>query len=245
MHVPAATVTCVTTGPDLHNGHGWSPRVVDVVGRFASASNTTLLAETSEGERVIYKPIAGEAPLWDFRPETLAAREVLTYRVSEAMKLGVVPETVVGSGPFGLGAVQRFVESEPGFDPLVLVRSADARLWPIAVLDIVCNNADRKVGHLLGGGDAVLGIDHGLTFHPDDKLRTVLWVFAGERLPEALVGALRELSAALRGDLGAEFKQRLGPAERRALVGRVEALLDDPRHPEPPTDRPPVPWPPY
>jgi hypothetical protein len=223
----------------------WTPQIAEIVGRFADASNATLLAHTEAGERVIYKPIAGEQPLWDFPYETLAIREVLTYEISAAMGLDTVPPTVMGGGPYGPGAVQRFVESDPEFDPVAMVRRADSRIWPIAVLDLVTNNADRKLGHLIGSEAAVRAIDHGLTLHPADKLRTVLWVFADEVVPPELVDRVERLSDALSGDLGRRIRAELGRAELRALRFRVEALLDDPVHPSPPSDRPPIPWPPF
>jgi uncharacterized repeat protein (TIGR03843 family) len=219
--------------------------VVEVVGRFAAASNATLLGVTASGERVIYKPTAGERPLWDFPAGTLAHREVLTFEMSRTMGLDVVPETVIGSGLFGPGAVQRFVTSDDDFDPLPLVRTGDGRLWPIALLDIVCNNADRKVGHLLGGEDHIYAIDHGLTFHPEDKLRSVLWAFAGRLVPATLLASLERAGESVAGSLGDVVEARLGLAERRALAGRIAALLTSRVHPEPPDDRPPIPWPPY
>lgn len=223
----------------------WAPEVVEVIGRFAAASNATLLATTADGERVIYKPVAGEAPLWDFPPDSLAVREVLTYEASRALGFDVVPETVWGSGPFGPGAVQRFVDEAPDFDAFALVRSCDPVLWPVAVLDVVCNNADRKLGHLVGTGHRLWAIDHGLTFHPEDKLRTVLWGFAGRPLPEAMHGALDRFVAAVDGDLGNRLVSGLGAAERSAARHRAAALRRAGHHPHPPDDRPAVPWPPY
>ena len=156
---------------------GWSPTVDEIAGRFTHASNATLLG-SADGKQVIYKPTAGARPLWDFDAGTLAAREVLTYRVSEALGLDVVPETVIGDGPYGPGSVQRFVEVDRSFDPLPLLGGPSTELWPIALLDIVVNNADRKAGHILKHRDGRLqAIDHGLTFHPEPKLRTVLWGF--------------------------------------------------------------------
>ena len=223
----------------------WHPAVQEIVGRFAGASNTTLLGR-ADGSLVIYKPVTGNRPLWDFDVATLAAREVLTYRLAQAMGFGQVPETAFGDGPLGPGAIQRFVESDPDFDALGLIRRADRRLWPIAVLDLVANNADRKVGHLLSetGSGVLRAIDHGLTFHPDPKLRTVLWVFAGRRLPDGMIASLRRLGESLE-PLTAFAADHLGVAEAAALQERVESLLGDPVHPEPPDDRPPVPWPPF
>ncbi len=223
----------------------WDPQIGDVVGRFVDASNATLLATTTEGEKVVYKPTAGERPLWDFPIETLAAREVLTYEVATAMGYEIVPETVLGDGPYGPGSIQRFVDMDPEFDPVALVRAESPSLWPIAVLDIITNNADRKLGHLISDGSHVLGIDHGLTFHPHDKLRTVLWVFSEERLPDAEIAALQRLNQALRNGLAVRVDHLLGHEERSALERRVADLLEGPTHPAPPDDRPPVPWPPY
>lgn len=223
----------------------WHPEVAQVVGRFADASNATLLAVTANGEQVVYKPTAGERPLWDFPIETLAVREVLTYEVARAMGEDIVPETVLGEGPYGLGSIQRFIEMDPDFDPVALVQGESHPLWPLAVLDIVTNNADRKLGHLISDGTRVLGIDHGLTFHPDDKLRTVLWGFSERELPPHQVESLRRLRAALSDGLGDRVEDLLGVEESMALRERVDGLLAAPVHPAPPDDRPPVPWPPY
>ena len=223
----------------------WHPEIAEVVGRFVDASNATLLATTTAGEKVVYKPTAGERPLWDFPVETLAAREVLTYEVARAMDADIVPETVLGDGPYGTGAIQRFVDIDPNFDPVAEVQTGSARLWPIAVLDVVTNNADRKLGHLISDGTRLLGIDHGLTFHPDDKLRTVLWGFGERRLPPDQVQALRLLGRSLADGLGGRVEDLLGSDERIALEDRVDSLLSMPVHPAPPADRPPLPWPPY
>lgn len=235
------TVICAGIVPEVD----WKPQIVEVVGRFVDASNATLLAETSLGERVVYKPTAGEQPLWDFPIETLAAREVLTYEVAMALGFDAVPETVLGEGPYGTGSIQRFVEMDESFDPVRLVQAGASDLWPIAVLDIVTNNADRKLGHLISDGTRLLGIDHGLTFHPDEKLRTVLWGFSGQPLPDGVLTALTRLQIAVRGELGERVGVLLGANERAALLNRVTTLLANPVHPDPPTDRPPLPWPPY
>ncbi len=224
---------------------GWSPEVGEVVGRFRRASNATFLARTVAGELVIYKPTAGERPLWDFPPDTLAAREALTYEVSEGLGFGVVPETALGEGPLGRGSIQRFVEVDDEFDPVALLAGPDPVLWPIAILDVVCNNADRKAGHLMRAGGRIFGVDHGLTFHPEEKLRTVLWNFAGAVVPAEHVDALRRLGRALERSLGARIAELVGNEAAAATAHRVEALLADPVHPLPPDDRPALPWPPY
>jgi hypothetical protein len=222
-----------------------SARIDELIGRFASATNVTLLGR-SGGDLVVYKPTAGNRPLWDFDVSTLAVREVLTYRVASAMGLDVVPETVLGDGPLGPGAVQRYVDEDEGFDPYSMVERADPALWPFALLDLAVNNADRKFGHLLRGRDGrIWGIDHGLTFHPEDKLRTVLWCFAGMRFPPAMRKALERLDAALADGLAGEIAGDLGAPEAEAVRRRVAALIAGGVHPEPPGDRPPVPWPPY
>ena len=219
--------------------------VDDLVGRFVDATNTTVLAR-SGGDLVIYKPVAGNRPLWDFDVATLAAREVLTHRIAAAAGLEVVPETVLGDGPLGPGAVQRFIVRDEGFDPLPMVRAADPALWPIAVLDVVVNNADRKLGHILRDHDGRLwAIDHGLAFHPEDKLRTVLWTFAGRALPPPMLDALQRLSASLAGGPAEEVRELLGAAEEAALRERVAGLLASGVHPDPPEHRPPLPCPPY
>lgn len=223
----------------------WDPEIAEVVGRFVDASNATLLATTATGEKVVYKPTAGERPLWDFAVETLAAREVLAYEVAQAMGESIVPETVLGKGPYGPGAIQRYVDIDPEFDPVAEVQAGSGRLWPFAVLDLVTNNADRKLGHFISDGQQLFGIDHGLTFHPEDKLRTVLWGFSERPVPPGQVEALRLLAGALGDGLGERVENLLGAEERTALQDRTERLLENPVHPLPPTDRHPLPWPPY
>ena len=224
----------------------WKPHVVSVEGRFVNASNATLLATTDGGDRVVYKPIAGERPLWDFEPETLAIREVLTFEVDRCLGFGLVPETALGDGIYGPGSVQRFVEVDDRFDPLVLVRRNDPSLWPVAVLDVLTNNADRKLGHILHARTGTLvAIDHGLTFHPDDKLRTVLWGFAGMTPPQDVIDAIARLCDDLRSGLGSRIENLLDRRTRHELARRAETFLSNPIHPEPPADRPALPWPPY
>jgi hypothetical protein len=210
------------------------------------ASNTTLLARDDLGGRWVYKPERGENPLWDFAWRTLAAREVLTYEVSSGMGLDLVPETLLADGPFGPGSAQRFVDEDFDFDPRPLfVPRVSPKLWPVAVLDVVCNNADRKLGHVIHDKttDRLWAIDHGLTFHVEPKLRTVLWGFAGEALPAELVQALTALQSQLASGLAARVSKLLSVEEAGGLSDRVESLLLHPVHPLPPEDRPAVPWP--
>lgn len=212
--------------------------LVSVDGLLAGASNATLLARDAAGDPWVYKPEAGERPLWDFEAGTLSRREIACYRLSESLGLGVVPETVVAHGPYGLGSAQRYLDEDFTWDPRPEIVEAADHLWPIVLLDLIANNADRKVGHLLREpeGDKVWAIDNGLTFHTDDKLRTVLWSFAGRHIP---TGLMAELTPAVAHDLEGLLDGR----EVAATVARIEALLADPVHPGPPSDRPPMPWP--
>jgi hypothetical protein len=221
----------------------WRPAIVDVAGRFIDATNATFLATTDDDVSVVYKPNAGQRPLWDFDSESLPAREVLTYEVSRRMGLGVVPETVMTEGPYGPGSAQRYVDASADFDALPLVQNADPLLWPIAALDVITNNADRKLGHILSTPDGLIAIDHGLTFHAEPKLRTVLWCFAGRPWPEDIVARAAALRSGLR-KRSEPFRSVLDDTEWQALLDRVDDLVNQP-HPLPPEDRPPVPWPAY
>lgn len=223
----------------------WS--VTEVIGAFSNASNATLLAETASERRVVYKPSRGQRPLHDFPAESLPHREVLAYEVSEALGLGIVPETRLVDGPYGIGSAQLFVEPDPRFDHRSLFLPAvDPGLWPIALLDIVCDNADRKVGHILkdAGDGRLWAIDNSLTFNERAKLRTVLWGFAGEQVPAGLMGSL-DLLASTVDRLRARVGELLSDSEADAFGMRAERLLAHPIHPDPPTDRPPLPWPVY
>jgi hypothetical protein len=223
----------------------WRPVVTEVEGRYVAASNATLLGTTADGERVVYKPDAGARPLWDFDPRTLGRREVWTCRLAGVVAPRWVPETVIGDGVYGPGSVQRWVDTDDDFDPLPMVRRGDPALWALAVLDVVCNNADRKLGHILrrSDGTGMVGIDHGLTFHAEDKLRTVLWAFAGRPVPVAELERLEQLRVKLGDEWAAAIGGDLGDDIAEATLARVESLLARRRHPEPPGDRPAYPWP--
>jgi hypothetical protein len=243
---------------------------LDVEGRLVDASNATLYctirtagrpqkkapqkkapqkkAETSAAEiACVYKPIAGERPLWDFPVGTLAGREVAAYAVSRAAGWDVVPPTVMRDGPFGPGMCQLWIDHDPAMDLIALSRRTDhAGLRDMAVFDAVVNNADRKIGHLLPVADGHLyGCDHGVCFAEDYKLRTVLWQWRGKSLPRRSVEALRRLNAQLTdGSLAAELSALLTESEISATKIRVETLLKRRVHPYPPADWPAVPWPP-
>lgn len=219
--------------------------LVEVVGRMPYASNVTLLATDDTGCRWVYKPDRGEEPLWDFPPGTLSRREILSYEVSAAMALDIVPPTVESVGPYGFGSAQLYVEEDHTFDPRPLFTpELDDVLWPFAVFDLVANNADRKIGHVLRDLEGRLwAIDNGLTFHPGEKLRTVMWGFAGRRIPDELLDAVQHLAEQLDEALGRRIAQLLSKREADALRRRIEDLLARPVHPFPPDDRPAVPWP--
>ncbi|WP_330176629.1 SCO1664 family protein [Streptomyces sp. NBC_01498] len=250
-----------------------------VQGRISGASNAVLYCAVSyEGEEAfcVYKPVAGERPLWDFPDGTLAQREVAAYELSRATGWDLVPPTVLRDGPYGEGMCQLWIEADgsgsaPQLLALVeeeepadgwkaigladvgegrtalLVHADDPRLRRLAVLDAVVNNGDRKGGHLLTGTDGQLyAIDHGVTFHVDDKLRTLLWGWAGEPLPEEALTVLERLAGELAEGtpLSTRLAELITPAEAEAVRSRVRELRRTGRHPEPSGQWPAIPWPP-
>jgi len=250
---------------DLHGG--------DLVlhGRIMPASNATYLGEI-EGTRVVYKPIAGERPLWDFPSGTLADREVAAYLVSEAFGWNVVPQTWLREGPHGPGMAQIWQEPDPeqeavglveagsvpsgwkhvfdgvdGLDqPVSLIHEDSPALRRMAVFDVVVNNADRKGGHVLEMTDGHrYGVDHGLTFHVEHKLRTVLWGWLGERLDDEELATLHRICSALRADLGDTLSLHLADEEIDALTLRCGRLADRGVMPAPRGSYPAIPWPPF
>ena len=220
-----------------------------IEGRLVDASNATMYcAVTADGVTAacVYKPVAGERPLWDFPDGTLAEREVAAYEVSAATGWDIVPPTVYRDGPLGPGMVQLWIAEDETTDIVALIRRRDVDvLRRIAVFDAVINNADRKGGHLLPTASGhVYGVDHGVSFHVEDKLRTVLWQWAGKRLPEDAIDVLSGLRAQLEGPLCDRLGELLTVREVRRTVRRIEALLGSARHPHPSGDWPAVPWPP-
>jgi uncharacterized repeat protein (TIGR03843 family) len=238
---------------------------LDIEGRLVDASNATLYCtitidrpearpKNPKGAKrqqatvaCVYKPIAGERPLWDFPAGTLAGREVAAYAVSRAAGWDVVPPTVMRDGPFGPGMCQLWIDHDTGVDLIALSRRTDhVGLRDMAVFDAVVNNADRKIGHLLPVADGHLyGCDHGVCFAEDYKLRTVLWQWRGKTLPRRSLEALRRLNAEFKeGGLADELSGLLTASEIDATRIRVETLLKHRVHPYPPADWPAVPWPP-
>jgi uncharacterized repeat protein (TIGR03843 family) len=222
---------------------------LSVEGRLLDASNATLYCAVSRDGVVaacVYKPVAGERPLWDFPDGTLAGREVAAYEVSAAAGLDIVPPTVLRDGPAGPGMVQLWIDCDESVDVARLMRRRDcAQLRTMSVFDAVVNNADRKGGHLLPTPSGhVYGVDHGVTFHVEDKLRTVLWQWAGARLTDADTQMLQGLRVLLESSLGERLAELLTRREVRRTIARVDRLLRTGRHPEPGDRWPPVPWPP-
>ncbi|HET9671994.1 MAG TPA: SCO1664 family protein, partial [Actinomycetota bacterium] len=222
---------------------------IELEGRLVDASNTTLRAViTRHGveARCVYKPVAGERPLWDFPDGTLAGREYAAYLTSEATGWNLVPPTVLRDGPFGIGSVQRFVRFDLDEHSFTLLERFPDEFRRIATFDLVVNNADRKAGHCLLGEDGrIHAIDHGLCFSTEPKLRTVLWDFAGEPIPEALRPDLTRLADGVRsGPLRGELSALLDDAELEALAGRAAATAELATFPTPHPDRRAFPWPP-
>jgi uncharacterized repeat protein (TIGR03843 family) len=213
------------------------------------ASNVTLVGtiRTAELEaECVYKPVAGERPLWDFPDGTLAGREVSAALVSEATGWQVVPPTVLREGPFGPGMVQLWIDGDPAVDLTAFVRSDDPGLRRMAVFDAVVNNADRKGGHIIPTPSGhVYGVDHGICFSPDPKLRTLLWRWAGKPLPLAALEVLERLADDLCGDLGEALHEHLTRREVRCTQQRVADLLRTKLHPQPSGEWPALPWPPF
>jgi hypothetical protein len=220
-----------------------------VEGRLVVASNATLYCSVClDGVTAacVYKPVAGERPLWDFPDGTLAEREVAAYEVSAATGWLIVPPTVFRSGPLGPGMVQLWIDTDDEVDIRRLIRGTSSdQLRRIAVFDAVINNADRKGGHLLPTrAGHIYGVDHGVSFHAEPKLRTLLWQWSGRPLRANASDTLRQLQAGLAGDLGERLAGLLTAREVRSTVRRIEQLLGSGRHPEPSGEWPAVPWPP-
>ncbi|HVQ89155.1 MAG TPA: SCO1664 family protein [Actinomycetes bacterium] len=223
---------------------------IDVVGRLVDASNATLFCRIQSGDvaaSCIYKPRAGERPLWDFPTGTLSRREVAAFEVSQSMSWNIVPPTVWRDGPFGPGMVQLWIDVDETVDLVELVHSETEQLRRIAVFDVVINNADRKGGHLLPTANGELfGIDHGVAFSIENKVRTLLWQWEGEPLPVDTVADLQDLAEQLRGgDLSHQLVAMLDRQEILATKKRVSELLRTGVHPGPGSDWPAIPWPPF
>jgi uncharacterized repeat protein (TIGR03843 family) len=233
----------------MHDGE------MTVVGRLLSASNATFFCMVEErlpdgrpglSASCVYKPTRGERPLSDFPDGTLACREVAAHAVAVATGWDLIPPTLLREGPFGPGMVQLWMEVDEAVDVRQIVGDDLPALRRMAILDTVLNNADRKGGHLLPLRDGrILGIDNGLCFAVEPKLRTVLWRWRGQPLDDEEVAMLSRLRADLNGGLGDELGRLLSPAEIRATGRRIDNLLAGRRLPMPDPNRPAIPWPPF
>jgi len=217
---------------------------IELQGQFMLGSNYTFLVDvTRAGQSLpaVYKPSRGEQPLWDFEENTLALREVAAYLVSEALGFGLVPTTIFREdGPYGPGSLQQYIEFDPNHHYFNFSDEEKGELQSVALFDLLCNNADRKGSHVFFDADRKLwAIDHGLCFHTEDKLRTVIWDFASKPIPDSLLSLLSSLSACR-----ADLTRYLTPAELDALESRAEVLTRTRRFPPPPQNRRAFPYPP-
>ena len=226
---------------------------MEILGLMPNASNYTFLVQISPSEAnggegrtlAVYKPEAGETPLWDFPEGTLALREIAAYEVARALGWPAVPPTVLRDGPHGRGSVQLFVDFDPEQHYFTLRDTRLADFRSIALFDAIINNADRKAGHCLVGPDSRIWlIDHGVCFHVEPKLRTVIWDFAGDALNDEDLAALADLGGSLSsGELGERLDGLLAPMELDALARRIASLHASATFPVPGSDRH-FPWPP-
>lgn len=218
-----------------------------VTGRLIDASNATLLAECSYKDqkiKCIYKPIAGERPLWDFPDGNLAHREFAAFLISKHGDFNVVPLTILRDGPFGIGMVQEWIDIDTSIDLADFFSSDDARLRKMALFDAVINNTDRKIGHLLPHISGFLyGCDHGVTFHQENKLRTVLWQWAGSAFSDEEVQMLSMLLIKIKNQQLENLEELITQTELSALIQRIEELLRSRSFPVPSQDWPAIPWP--
>ncbi|MEI6216536.1 MAG: SCO1664 family protein [Actinomycetes bacterium] len=214
-----------------------------IEGRLIAASNATLLGRIADQITVIYKPIAGERPLWDFPDGDLASREVAAFQFSELAGFHLVPFTVMRDGPYGFGAVQEWIDVDESADIVSLTESDHPELRKMALFDAIINNTDRKFGHILIAPDGqIFGCDHGVTFHEEDKLRTVLWQCTGLPLSAIEIDQLEKIKSQL---ISWNLNTWLTETEIRALQARIDRLLTEGRFPTPSTEWPAVPWPPF
>jgi uncharacterized repeat protein (TIGR03843 family) len=223
---------------------------ITIKGEFVWGSNYTFLAEVNQQGDVIqsvYKPSRGERPLWDFPPSSLARREAAAFLVSEALGWKLVPPTVYRrKAPIGPGSLQLYIEHDPEINYFSLSETDRQRLRPVVLFDLLINNADRKGSHLLFDDQHHLWlIDHGICFHAENKLRTVIWDFVGEPIPKKLLDNLRCFRQALMPgtDLIKNLQSLLSAQEIKALAKRTEQLISSRQFPRPDPDERPFPWP--
>jgi hypothetical protein len=217
----------------------------EIQGQFTFGSNYTfLVAVKHEGNEypAVYKPLRGEQPLWDFPENSLAGREVAAYLVSESLGFHIVPFTTHRQdGPFGAGSLQQYIDYDPEYHYFSFSGEDRQLLQPVVLFDVLCNNADRKGSHVFfeTGTHKLYAIDHGICFHEDDKLRTVLWDFSGQKIPQELLTPLTKVKS-----LFPLLEPYLTRRELLALASRAESILKKGTFPRQPRDRRALPWPP-
>lgn len=222
---------------------------IELKGRFTLGSNYTFLVTISgEGQEfsAVYKPQRGEQPLWDFPENTLAGREVAAYHIDQVLQWSLVPFTMFREdGPFGAGSLQAYIDYNPNYHYFSFKPADIQKLHPVALFDHITNNADRKGSHILFEKNTrhLYAIDHGLCFHTEDKLRTVIWDFAGEPISEAHLQSIRQI-ASPSDDLLQQLTPFLLDEEIMALTKRAENLLREAVYPQAPGDRRAFPYPP-
>ena len=226
----------------LHRGE------LEITGRLVDASNATLFGTITYEDHsmeVIYKPVAGERPLWDFPDGTLADREYVAFLLSDLAGFDVVPPTILREGPAGYGMVQKWIEVDEAINLAQFFGEDNPDLRQLAIFDACINNTDRKIGHLLPDLEGHLyACDHGVTFHVEDKLRTVLWQWAGDRLTDDELLQLRHVLSIL-NDKREVFTPHLAGEEIDQTLLRVQRLIDTATMPLPSDDWPAIPWPAY
>jgi uncharacterized repeat protein (TIGR03843 family) len=217
----------------------------ELKGQFAFGSNYTFLVTVRyEGQEypAVYKPTRGEQPLWDFPENSLAGREVAAYLVSEGLGLHIVPFTTIrDDGPYGAGSLQQYIEYDPEYHYFTFTAEDKQFLRPVVLFDLLCNNADRKGSHVFfeTGTHKLYAIDHGICFHEDEKLRTVLWDFSGQKIPQDLLASLSGVQ-----NLMPSLEPYLTRRELSALCTRAESIVKRAVFPRQPRDRRALPWPP-
>jgi len=218
---------------------------LELKGQFMLGSNYTFLVDVTYEDQTypaVYKPKRGEQPLWDFPESSLAHREVAAYLISEALGFHIVPFTTLREeGPYGAGSLQQFIDYDPDYHYFNFTNEDKDLLRPVVLFDLLINNADRKGGHVFFENDThkLFAIDHGICFHEDDKLRTVLWDFGGQKIPDDLLARL-----ALSPNLLADLEPHLSPNEITALQARADSIIKKGLFPRQPRDRRAMPWPP-
>ena len=218
---------------------------LELKGQFMLGSNYTFLVDVTYEDQTypaVYKPKRGEQPLWDFPESSLAHREVAAYIISEALDFHIVPFTTLREeGPYGAGSLQQFIDYDPEYHYFNFTSEDKDLLRPVVLFDLLVNNADRKGGHVFFENDThkLFAIDHGICFHEEDKLRTVLWDFSGQKIPDDLLARLT-----LSPNLLADLEPHLSPNEIIALQSRTDAIRKKGLFPRQPRDRRAMPWPP-